>query len=223
MTTAVLPYSVQHYNSLPDIEDAGNNLKPEDISLLTTAIGQVFIGHKVQKLFGLTLLYNNFPLDEDEMLVNTGDVSIPWKTSGLDAKLRVVKGSAWRFTEQGLFPYEFAFDGTRRADINSFQPFLSELGDLLKCLGLMEKFGVCSLTNGDINSAPKVESPQGRDSVTVPFDAAPGDGPDRLIETVWQFDLAPELGSETLDETTLSPLVLKKCKVACNIGPNPGH
>lgn len=81
MATTVLPYSAQHYNSLPSIADAGRSLQPADIALLTTTIGQVFVKHKVQKLFGIILLHNHFSLDEDEILVNIGSVAVPWKTS----------------------------------------------------------------------------------------------------------------------------------------------
>ena len=117
MATAVLSYNAQHYNSLPSIADAGTNLKPEDIALLTLTIGQVFVKHKVQNLFGVILLHNHFSLDADEMLVNIGSVAVPWKTSSLATQLRDVKASAWRFTEQGVAPYEFAYDVASRPDV----------------------------------------------------------------------------------------------------------
>ncbi|KAI0003449.1 hypothetical protein F4779DRAFT_621876 [Xylariaceae sp. FL0662B] len=225
MATAVLPYSAQHYNSLPSIGDAGSNLKPEDIVLFTMTIGQVFVKHKVQKLFGIILLHNHFSLDENEILVNIGSVAVPWKTSSLSEQLRDVRGSAWRFTEQGLAAYEFAYDvSSSQPDISGFRPFLSELRALLDRLGLMEKLGICVLTGKDLDSTTQVEFTQGRANITLPFDIAPEDGPCRAIEAVWQFDLSPEPGTETLaNETTPSPLVVKKCKVACKYGPNTGH
>ena len=101
MATAILPYTVQPYNSLPSIMDAGSNFKPADIALLTTTIGQVFVKHEVQKFFGIVLLHNHFSLDENEMLVNIGSVAVPCKTSSLAVQQGDVKGSAWRFTEHG--------------------------------------------------------------------------------------------------------------------------
>jgi hypothetical protein len=83
MATAVLPYSTQYYNFLPRIADAGSSLKPAEIALLTTIIGQVFVKHKVQKLFGIILLHNHFSLNENEILVKIGTVAVPWKTSSL--------------------------------------------------------------------------------------------------------------------------------------------
>lgn len=188
MATAVLPYSAQHYNSLPNIADAGISLKPADIALLTTTIGEVFVKHGVQKLFGITLLHNHFTLDTNEMLVNIGSVAVPWETPSLAEQLRDVKGSAWRFTEQGLAPYEFAYDVNTRPDIGGFQPFLSELSALLDRLGLTGKLGICCFSREDLDSTTQVEFTQGRANITLPFDISPGDGPDRSIEAVWQFD-----------------------------------
>lgn len=136
MATAVLPYSVQRYNSLPNIADAGINLTSADIALLTTTIGQVFVKYEVQYLFGIILLQNHFSLDESEILVNVGSVAVPWKTTSRAEQLRDVKGSAWRFTEQGVAPYEFAYDVTPLPDVSSFKPFFSELSVLLDRLGL---------------------------------------------------------------------------------------
>ena len=91
MATAVLSYNAQHYNSLPSIADAGTNLRPADIALLTSTIGPVFVKHDIQKLFGMTLLHNHFSLDADEILVNIGSVAVPWKTSSLATQLHDVR------------------------------------------------------------------------------------------------------------------------------------
>jgi hypothetical protein len=77
IATAVLSYSAQHCNSLPSIADASSSLKPADIALLTTTIGQVFVKHKVQKLFGIILLHNHFFLDKNKILVNIRSVAVP--------------------------------------------------------------------------------------------------------------------------------------------------
>ena len=196
MATAVLSYNAQHYNSLPSIADAGTNLKPEDIALLTSTIGPVFVKHEVQNLFGITLLRNHFPLDSDELLVNIGSVAVPWKTLSLATQLRDARSSAWRFTQQGVAPYEFVYDVASRPDVGGFRPFLSELRALLDRLGLMEKLGVCAFTREDQDATTQVEFTQGRANITLPFDIDPQDGPDRSIEAVWQFDLPPGSGTE---------------------------
>lgn len=223
MATAVISYNAQNYISLPSIADAGTDLKPADIALLTSTIGQVFVKHEVQNLFGIILLHNHFFLDADEMLVNIGSVAVPWKTSSLATQLHDVRGSAWRFTEQGVAPYEFAYDIASRPDIGSFQPFLSELGALLDRLGLTGKLGICAFTREDQDATTQVEFTQGRANITLPFDIAPQDGPDRSIEAVWQFDLPPGSCTGIPAEPTPSPLILKKCKVACKTGPNTGQ
>lgn len=196
MATAILPYNAQQYNSLPSIADAGTSLKPEDIAILTSTIGQVFVKHEVQNIFGIILLHNHFSLDVDEMLVNIGSVAVPWKTSSLATQLRNVRGSAWRFTEQGVAPYEFAYDVAPGPDVGGFQPFLSELRALLQHLGLAEKLGICAFTREDQDTTTQVEFTQGRANITLPFDIAPQDGPDQSIEAVWQFDLPPGSGTE---------------------------
>ncbi len=66
----------------------------------------MFVKHKAQKLFGIILLHNHFPLDDNKILVNIGPVAVPWETPSLAEQLRNVRGSAWRFTEQGIAPYE---------------------------------------------------------------------------------------------------------------------
>lgn len=195
MGTVVLPYSAQHYNSLPGIEDAGSGLKPSDIEQLTAAVGNVFVKHQVQSLFGIILLHNHFPLDEDEMLVNIGSVAIPWKTSSLAQELRDVKGSSWRFTDKGLAPYEFVHDTATRLNIDGFQSFLSELRAVLERLGLVEKLGVCAFSRGDLDVATQVEFTQGRANITLPFDIAPEQGQNKSVEAVWQFDLSPDQGT----------------------------
>lgn len=176
--------------------EAGVNLKSADIALLTTTIGQVFMKHEVQNLFGIILLHNHFSLDENEMLVNIGSVAVPWKTTSLAEQLQDVKGSAWRFTEHGVAPYEFTYDATLLPDVSGFQPFLSELRVLLDCLGLTEKLGICAFRGEDLDSTTQVEFTQGRANITLPFDIAPEDGQIRSIEAVWQFDFSPESGTE---------------------------
>lgn len=134
MALSVLPYSTHDYNSLPNIMDAGNNLKSSDIDLLTKEIGQVFIKHGVEKLFGIILLHNHFSLEEDEMLVNIGSVAVPWKTSSLAQQLDDVKGSAWVFTKNGVSPYEFTYQEVPQPEVHHFQPFVAELAATLERL-----------------------------------------------------------------------------------------
>jgi hypothetical protein len=122
-----------------------------DIALLTTTIRQVFIKYKVQKLFSIILLYNYFSLDENEILVNIGSVTVPWKTPSLAKQLCDVKGSVWRFTEQGIALYKFAYDMSLLPDISGFQLFISELRAVLDCLGLTEKLGICVFTGEDLD------------------------------------------------------------------------
>ena len=94
-----------------------------------------------------------------------------------------------------MAPYEFVYDLTSRPDVGGFQPFLSELRALLDRLGLTEKLGIYAFTRKDLDSTTQMEFTEGRANITLPFDISPEEGPSRLIEAVWQFDLSPE--SET--------------------------
>jgi hypothetical protein len=84
-----------------------------------------------------------------------------------------------------------------RPDVSGFQLFISELRVLLDSLGLIEKLGICVFTGEDLDSITQVEFTQGRPNITLLFDIAPEDGPNRSIEAVWQFDLSPEMGTRT--------------------------
>ena len=42
-----------------------------------------------------------------------GSVAVSWKTPNRVERLRDVRGGAWRFTEQGIAPYEFAIQHQR--------------------------------------------------------------------------------------------------------------
>lgn len=130
------------------------------------------------------------------MLVNIGSVAIPWNISSLAKEQHDVRGSAWLFTEQGIAPCEFSYDVSSQLDTTRLQPFVSELRDALGSLGLMEKLGICAFTSEDIDPTTQVEFTQGRANITLPFDIAPGDGTDRSIEAVWQFDKSPKLGTK---------------------------
>ncbi|KAI9748038.1 MAG: hypothetical protein M4579_007327 [Chaenotheca gracillima] len=124
-------------------------------------------------------------------------VAVPWKTASFAEQLRDVKSSAWRFTELGIAPFEFAYDVSSRPDVSGFQPFISEPRALLDRLGLTEKLGICVFTGEDPSLTTQIEFTQGRANITLPFDIAPENGPNRSIEAVWRFDLSLELDTET--------------------------
>ncbi|KAJ9137753.1 hypothetical protein NKR23_g9013 [Pleurostoma richardsiae] len=214
MATAILPYSAQHYNSLPSIQDAGRSLTPSELEELPAAVGGIFVRHAVQDRFGLILLHNHFPVEADEMLVSFGNVALPYKTSSPAAELCDIKGSSWRFVDKDLIPYEFVHNSASRPGIQDFQPFLSELRPALERLGLTKKLGICILAPEGQNTTQHIEITRDRMNITLPFDISPDD---KSIEAVWGF----ELDQAAVHSPT--PVVLKKCKIACKYGPNTGH
>lgn len=126
------------------------------------------------------------------MLVNDGQVAVPWKTTSLAPELEDVKPSYWLFTKKGAAAYEFSHGsvGGGQGHLVDFPAFTSELRETLEILGLKDKLGVCSLSNRDLNDGTQVEFTQGRANITLSFDMDPHAG-DKSIEVVWIFEQLP--------------------------------
>ena len=110
MATTMLPYSVRHYNSLPELEEADVSLELvwKFVALLTD-LGSTFLKHHVKNKFAIILLHNHFLLNENEMLVSIGNVTIPWNIASGAKEFENVKAVCWRFVGDGVTPYEFAY------------------------------------------------------------------------------------------------------------------
>ncbi len=110
MACQVLPYAVEYYNSLPELRVVKDRFESAQASkILFMEIGKVFVKHHVEDTLGIALLYNHFLLEQHEMLVNINSVVVPWDVTSGAMELAGVNTSAWRFTDQGLTPYEFAY------------------------------------------------------------------------------------------------------------------
>ena len=133
--------------------------------------------------------------------MNIRSVAMPQKTLSLIKQLHDIKGSAQRFIEQGIALYKFAYNVSSLLNISGFQLFISKLRALLNRLGLTEKLSIYVFTSEDLDLTTQVEFTQGRANITLPFNIAPKDGPNRLIKAVWQFDLSPKLGTKTYKQT----------------------
>lgn len=233
MATEILFYSSTCFNSLPTIEDAYMDLSNRDQDRLFSDIGKIFVEHKVEGLFGLSLLHNHFLLEENEILVNIGPVSVPWKTTSLAPQLQNVNSSAWMFTSDGITPYEFIHSESAVAAIENFPEFLHALHERLDALGLSNTFGIYAVDGKD-NDGLRVEFTQGRANITLPFDIDPQVGSQNFIEAMWEFEgvdngelkvLLARLYYKFNNITGFNetPLAMKKCKVTCRYGTNTGH
>ena len=67
MALHVLPYTVEHYNSLPELRVAKKQFESARASdILFTEIGQVFVKHHVENTLGIALLHNHFLLEQHD-------------------------------------------------------------------------------------------------------------------------------------------------------------
>lgn len=74
-----IPYTAADYNTIPDIMDSAEQFKEANASgLLMQEIGQAFLKHQVMSTFGVALVHRHFDLAQQEMLVNLGNVAVPW-------------------------------------------------------------------------------------------------------------------------------------------------
>ncbi len=194
MALHVLPYAVEHYNSLPELRVAKDQFESARASeILFTEIGKAFVKHHVENTLGIALLHNHFLLEHHEMLVNVDSVAVPWDTTSGATELAGVNASAWRFTDQGLAPYEFAHAAVEVSLYrHPMQSFLLELGAILEKRNLANILGICSLGEKSIERPTTMEFTSGRANITLPFDIAPHDG--NVIDAMWQFSSDP-LGS----------------------------
>jgi hypothetical protein len=145
MALHVLPYAVEHYNSLPKLRVAKDQFGSARASeILFTEIGKAFVKHHVENTLGIALLHNHFLLEHHEMLVNVDSVAVPWDTTSGATELAGVNASAWRFTDQGLAPYEFAHAAVEVSlHRHPMQSFLLELGAILEKRNLFSGERTC--------------------------------------------------------------------------------
>ena len=119
------------------------------------------------------------------MLVSVDSVAVPWDPISGAMELAGVSPSAWRFTNHGLVPYEFAHAAV---DVSlhrhTTQAFLLELSTFLEKHNLTNILGICSLRRKSIDK-PTIEYISGRANITLPFDITPHDGD--VVDAIWQF------------------------------------
>lgn len=235
MAIPILPYSVEHYNSLPELCEAEDQFKSSGASeILFTEIGPALVRHHVENILGVVLLHNHFLLNQNEKLVDVGHVAIPCAE-----ELPNVSASSWRFIDEGIAPYEFVRSATETS-LAQMEPFLAEFRTIINKRSLDHVFGICSLKEESIDGPVTTEFTSGRANITLPFDITPNDG--NLVDAMWQFSSAPPssstpmASSKSKDELCLTrvissepsrlmfidmpPTVFAQCKLRCKGKPH---
>ncbi|KAL9094259.1 MAG: hypothetical protein Q9165_003399 [Trypethelium subeluteriae] len=187
MDVPLVAYTVEHYNSLPELRLAKGYFEATHASkVLFEELAVTFVQYGVQDEIGVTLLHNHFLMEPNEMLVNIGSVAIPWNKDNGAGQLKDVNASSWRFMEAGLMPYEFTYSGRKAAlDSCHLQRFLGAVRTILVTFGLVDVFGICLLDGSGVDVPATTEFTSGRANVTLSFDIAPNDG--MSIDAMWQF------------------------------------
>ena len=128
------------------------------------------------------------------MLVNIGNVAVPWSTNNEASGL--AKPSSWCFTKDGMMPYEFAYGGVKVSMDDHMREFLSECRSVLEKNHASHIFGLCTLDGvSPAQTAPTVEFTSGRANITLPFDANPSEG--GAIEAMWQIQQGMSITSSS--------------------------
>lgn len=180
-----LPYTAANFNSIPNIMDSAKQFKEANVSgHLMQEIGQAFLKHHVNSSLGVALVHRHFDLAQHEMLVNIGNVAVPWNTH--DDVSGLANPSSWCFTKDGVMPYEFTYGGVKVPLDDHLGEFLSEYHAILEKNHASHILGLCTLdgvpADGD---APTMEFTSGRANITLPFDVNPSEG--GATEAMWQI------------------------------------
>lgn len=184
MAIPILPYSVEHYNSLPELCEAKAQFKSLGASeILSTEIGPVLVRHHVENILDVVLLHNHFLLSQNEKLISISSIAIPCAE-----EFPNVSASSWRFTNEGIAPYEFVCLDAKTS-LAQMEPFLAEFHTIINKWKLGNIFGICSLKEGSVYRPVTMEFTNGRVNITLPFDIAPNDG--NVVDAMWQFSSAP--------------------------------
>ncbi|KAL8983334.1 MAG: hypothetical protein Q9205_002398 [Flavoplaca limonia] len=187
MALEILPYSTEHYNTLPELGVAKDQFDAADVNgILYTEIRGAFVKHHVERTVGLTLLHNHFLLEPSQKLVTfKKTVALPCDPDEV-IDLPHVHATAWRFTDHGIAPYEFAATtvGTT-LDSPSMQAFLQEFAAVLKKWNLTNVLGIYSIKESSVDGPQTMEITEGRCNITLDMDLHPHEG--TTIDAMWQF------------------------------------
>lgn len=210
MDSIVQPYSVDHFNTLPEIMDSDAVVKTRCTSEVFSSLGQTFFDHEVQDVFGLALVHQHFDLESNERLVSFDNVAVPVKQEGLDFPYAA---SRWAFAGDKLFPYEYAAGGSS-SNPESYKGFVQQLHEILSAHDLHKHLGICTISSIQTpTSSPTIEFTSGRVNVTLPIDLNL-DGGSR-VDASWQI-------CSRTDSEMLGPVVFGQCKNRC-VGPSGKH
>ncbi|KAH7019807.1 hypothetical protein EDB80DRAFT_820410 [Ilyonectria destructans] len=180
-------YIPEAYNSLPGLKSASQRLQDNGgESIITGPIRDIFLRHKVNKIYGVALLHKHFQIQPTERLVDIRNVSSPWETGGdTDPVLKKYNGvivpRSLRFLNGDLLPYEFDFSA-EKSSTESNAEFLQQLSAFFHQNGLDQVLGLRLLESRDPDVS--VEVTEGTSNIMLPQGAV---DTQQLIPAMWVF------------------------------------
>lgn len=233
-----LPYSAEHYDSLPDIMDAAESLASSGVlSSLASSIGSIFVKHGTEDIFGLILLHRHFDMEPTERLVEFGNVSVPWDVTSNGEEMGKIQPVSWRFVGGGIVPYEFTANQLGQLlEGCDYDAFVNHLSNALQSMRLDHTFGLCRMTSSAIHGHPTMEFTSGRANVTVPDSMWALDCDSAAVEAAWQFGSQgkqpvscrcsvcrnPGLTDMVLGRDLPGSITFKRCKNKCQYKASTG-
>jgi len=182
-------YSAAAFNSLPSLEVADQQFKDKEVHrYLEGPIRQTFLDFDVQSKYGLALLHNHFPLQENQRLVDYHNTATAWSVdddvSAISPKFNGhIVPRAYMFDNDDIVPYEFSFVPAADTPVSTDTEFFNALNQTLTGLGLEKLLGVRDLQ--DCDDGLSVEVTEGHANIMLPL--SPSFTPPDLIEALWVF------------------------------------
>lgn len=169
------------YNSLPSVEESHSLFV--DRARHLSALGCMFVRHKVHDRLGICLLHNHYGISDDEVVLQEGLVTSPYK----DCKIEECNPTTIKlFGKNDTHGLEFS----KKTDaVNIAEEFLEDLYAYLSSNNLDDILG---LTVRDKKGAYYLEHTEGRNNILTEITREEAQKPGSNIQTNWLFDSSPE-------------------------------
>lgn len=158
MAVQIGPYSNEYFQSLPNLTYARDMFQNVDGNeLVKTTFKDLFVQHKMDRVFGLTLLHRHFDIPVDQLLVEYNGTSTPWNTdagNGMEKPQPLI----WGFDSNGhLTPTEFKYSNRQDNEMGQDElSFVAIFRELLQKKNLTKLFGLCIYPGDDFKGTCEI-------------------------------------------------------------------
>lgn len=158
MAVVVIPYSSDHFHSLPYLENARDRFHNlQGANLVENVFKEFFLDEGMDRTFGLALMHRHFNLPTNHMLVEYNGTSTPWD-AGASEGMEQPQPLIWSFNSKGeLTPTEFKYSKGHNTVLGKKElAFVKGFRHLLEEKGLMEVFGLCQYPGDDFDGTCEI-------------------------------------------------------------------